>query len=137
MFHITQVLSGLGLCFVSINSDLTWIDYSTLNLMNQFLLALPSRQKQQQLPMETHENLIDAICLWTWLAPKLQSLISPEYMEKLTDMFRNGKLGLNWFLGVTFRNPPKTRHTPEPHLGSPIVMGFLKNPSGFHGLRSF
>lgn len=44
-------------------------------------------QKMQQLPMATHEGLVDIICLWNWLAPKIQGLVSAEYMDKLEDMF--------------------------------------------------
>lgn len=74
----------------------TLIIISTLNLILsiKFYGLLTSRQKQQQLPMDTHENMIDGICLWTWLAPKLQSLVTAEYMAKLVDMFHGGKLAL-------------------------------------------
>ena len=53
-------------------------------------------QKQQQLPIETHEGLIDSICLWELIAPKISSLVSVEYMEKLHEMFLLGILGLEW-----------------------------------------
>ena len=77
----------------------TLITITTLNLMisTKIYWLSTSRQKQQQLPMDTHENMIDGICLWMWLAPKLQSLVTSEYMAKLTDMFHKGKLG-SYFL---------------------------------------
>lgn len=49
-------------------------------------------QKLQQLPMDAHENLVDAICLWVWLRPKIESLVSSEYMKKLEEMFARGIL---------------------------------------------
>ena len=52
--------------------------------------------------METHENMVDGICLWSWLVPKLQSLITAEYMAKLEDMFHRGKLGSYYFKVVEF-----------------------------------
>ena len=75
------------------------VEYQSLTLWHLLLncwlsLLFTSCQKQQQVPMETHENMFDGICLWMWLVPKLQSLLTAEYMEKLTDMFRQGSLGL-------------------------------------------
>lgn len=42
--------------------------------------------------MDVHENMVDAICLWVWLRPKIESLVSAEYMVKLEDMFFRGNL---------------------------------------------
>jgi len=57
------------------------------------LRDLATRQKQQQWPMDVHEQLVDAICLWQWIHPKLACLISADYMTKLDDMFAAGSLG--------------------------------------------
>lgn len=43
--------------------------------------------------MDVHEQLVDAICLWQWIHPKLAGLISADYMTKLDDMFAAGSLG--------------------------------------------
>lgn len=65
------------------------------------------RQKQQQMPLEFHETLVDVICLWQWLAPKLSGLISAEYLDKLREMFDGGSLGcLLEVLGVKTRQVP-------------------------------
>ena len=70
-------------------------------------------QKQQQLSMETHENLVDAICLWLFLKPKIESLVSAEYMARLEELFMQGPLGPKGGgrdQGVIHQ---KTRHTWE------------------------
>lgn len=85
-------------------------------------------QKQQQLSLDTHENMIDGICLWVWLRPKIEALVSAEYMTKLEDMFFQGTLVGSW------DEPTKTRHTSKHDMGSRIVMGFSKIPSQIIGL---
>ena len=43
--------------------------------------------------MDAHENLMDAMCLWLWLKPKVSGLVSGDYMAKLEDMLMKGSLG--------------------------------------------
>ncbi len=61
-------------------------------ILNLLLTAPATCQKMQQLPMATHEGLVDIICVWHWLYPKIQGLVSVEYMDKLEDMFEAGSL---------------------------------------------
>ena len=49
-------------------------------------------QKQQQLSLEEHETLIDVCCLWSYIRPKLQGMITEEYFQKLSELFLNGTL---------------------------------------------
>ena len=83
-------------------------------------------QKQQQLPIETHEGLVDSICLWEWIAPKISSLVSVEYMAKLYEMFLLGTLGLEWIWGMGgWGGKPVTLRILAPISNRD---GFLKKP---------
>ncbi len=60
-------------------------------------------QKQHQLTIEEHVNLMDMVCLWLYVAPKLKAEVSADVFEHYEAMFADGCPGQVIFsgLGVT------------------------------------
>ena len=50
-------------------------------------------QKTMQLDLEEHQLLMDVTCLWLYILPLLKDAVSPEYMDKVDEMWENGLLG--------------------------------------------
>lgn len=47
-----------------------------------------------QLDLEEHQLLMDVTCLWLYIRPLLKDAVSPEYMDKVDEMWENGLLWL-------------------------------------------
>ena len=51
-------------------------------------------QKTCQLTVDEHVQLMDMVCFWVWVQPKLSAEISNEEMERLEGLWRNGHLAI-------------------------------------------
>lgn len=65
------------------------------NLSNQTIyITVPlTWQKDAQLSLEEHVELMDRTCLWIWLKPKLAAEIDGSLMHKYEELWQNGFLG--------------------------------------------
>ena len=54
-------------------------------------------QKQHQLTVEEHMALMDNVCLWLFVAPKLKAEVSADVFEHYEAMFADGCPGLKWY----------------------------------------
>lgn len=50
-------------------------------------------QKTHQLSLEEHQELMDIVCLWSWLRPKIHSTMEVSSIQHLDTLFDNGILG--------------------------------------------
>ena len=50
-------------------------------------------QKTHQLSLEEHQDLMDVVCLWSWLRPKIQSALEVNNIKHLDSLFDDGILG--------------------------------------------
>ena len=61
-------------------------------LSSSFLYMARSGQKACQLTLDEHQDLVDAVCLWLWLRPKLAGAMEIANLENLDRMFAGGNL---------------------------------------------
>lgn len=53
-----------------------------------------------QMSLEEHQLLMDVTCLWLYIRPLLKDAVSPEYMDKVDEMWDNGPLWLQSLSGT-------------------------------------
>lgn len=62
-------------------------------LLTLILVVCSAGQKAQQMTLEEHQQLMDCVCLWTWLKSRLRTSLDDEVFKRVCEMWSAGILG--------------------------------------------